>query len=66
MFEFRIVELRKGDEFTSDNGASWWKVLETKKAAGGHDVHCQCLQGQSGVGLSEWFLFLPGDKVIVR
>jgi hypothetical protein len=66
MFEFRVVELRAADEFTSDNGSSWWKVRSTKRVPGGIDVYCECMQGQSGVGLSEWFLFLPGDKVIVR
>lgn len=66
MFEFRVCELRVNDEFTSDNGETWWKVRATKKEKLGIDVHCECLQGRSGVGLSEWFLFLPGDKVIVR
>ncbi len=74
MFEFRVVELKKGDEFTADNGDSWWKVelveLPTKRSPG-VNIHCVCLSHQLQdntfvVGGSESFLFLPKDTVIVR
>jgi hypothetical protein len=43
MFEFRVTELRKGDEFTADNGDSWWKVL-------GKDG-CNIVTGRAGLVL---------------
>ncbi len=67
MFEFRVVELKKGDEFTADNGESWWKVLR-----GPHrfEVDAECVganpDSQWSPTQKEGFLFLKTDKVIVR
>lgn len=73
MFEFKAIELQKGDEFTADNGDSWWKVTLVElptKSSPGVDVHCECLSSQVldvyPVGTHESFLFLPRDPVIVR
>jgi hypothetical protein len=69
MFEFRIVELRKGDEFTADNGDSWWKVLSTRPGNGGYEVEAECLTTQNVAyhsGQQGGFLFLMTDRVIVR
>lgn len=67
MFEFRVPELKKGDEFTADNGNSWWRVLR-----GPHrfEVDAECISAQSGsgyyAGQKEGFAFLRDDRVIVR
>lgn len=65
MFEFRVAELRKGDEFTADNGWSWWKVQSAKRG----EVACSCISSQNPAhrpGDSDSFLFLCDDRVIVR
>lgn len=65
MFEFKIKTLKVDDEFTADNGWSWWKI----RGIDGCDIDCECLSSENPAhkaGDRDSFWFLPDDTVVVR
>jgi hypothetical protein len=58
MFEFRACQLKKGDEFTNDDGETWQTVASTSWMDGGKTFVVQTDKGP--------FYLVPNSLVIVR
>lgn len=71
MLEMKIAQLIVGDEYTSDQGDTWWKVISNVATDGGHIrcVSASCVASQVpglAVGTIETGTYAADEIVVTR